>query len=685
MFFKKRLFFNSRYRSKKNKYTFIPFFVMLSILFISIGYSAFNTAIEIDDILISVIPVADIRITDLHLSSTESNATSQYEQYTDNTIGSNIYLPNQDSSVTYVIDVKNLGNVEMGLLEITGLSSNLTYSIDELNYKIGDKICDDTNVSKCKLGASKLIYITIGYDANGYDGLNTEYTVALSFDFRKFFSITYVGFSSTSNLPTGILETQTKDITFTSYNGIPADVSITGATGLYLNPNLSLSSPTDDVFIEKKHNISYVLNGGIGAANQVTSIYYDETATLLNPTKTGESFAGWYDNPELEGTKITELSHVQSDITLYAKWVSYDYYVDDAEFDGTVNSVINTHLRLFSAENVNKNFRISFTIDEYNNDYDNASNINNSTPPTIVSSMLETGAPYPGFVFRVTKDKNVSYYSMKINDSHVTSYLQYYNLTAPIEVEIIRENGKMYARIGGRVYTKVLDYDESIDTFDTELTIGGNVNSQGNYDRIFDGKLSNVIFEFYEGNIMDNPYTYEEHRTSSSYELDGTIVFDGTNYIDTGLNLFSSENINKDFDISFILEYIGSNANQATLLNAKDESNSKYPGFVYRTSSNKMALSAKWPGQTDGSYTDTASVPKTVIITRRNGVINYSIAGAAPQPLISVPPSSFTGIFHSNLTFGASSLYDKNTGIISPMRYFNGIVSNISVELFDSQ
>ena len=617
--------------------------------------------------------------------SSSSEATALYEEYSDSYIISSVRLPNQNSSVTYEVEIKNLGNVEMGLFEIIGLPNNMKYSINENDYKLGDVICDDNNTDMCKLGVTKTFDFTIEYVENGYNDSNNEYQIKLDFDFRKYFSITYVGFLNVDNLPKGILENETKSINFTNASSIPIDVNVTGATGLYSSPNLNLINPTENVVIEKKHSISYVLNGGIQAENQVTSIYYNETISLLEPSKARENFGGWYDNPELEGSKITELSHVDSDITLYAKWITYDYYVDEATFDGTTASVINTHLKLFSAENVNKNFRISLTVEEYDDSYNNPENINTNVPPTIISSMLETGSPYPGFVFRLTKEKNATAYSMKINDSHVKSFLQSYNFVAPINVEIIREDGIMYSRIGSNIYRKVMDYGGEIDIFDTELTIGGNINAQGKFDRVFKGKLSNVIFEFYEGSIMENPYSYEEHRTDHSYELDGTILFNGTNYIDTGLNLFSSENINKDFDISFILEQVDNNDNQATLLNMKDESNSKYPGFVYRISSGKMSLSAKWPGQTDGSYVDSAVTPKTVTISRRSGIINYSIAGSTLTPLISTPASSLTSTFYSNLTFGASSKYNSSTGVAAPMRFFKGTVSNISVVIHNDE
>lgn len=55
-------------------------------------------------------------------------------------------LPNANSSVTYAIDVTNVGNVEMEILDITGLPDNLKYSIS--NYNLKDKLCDNIRIQQ---------------------------------------------------------------------------------------------------------------------------------------------------------------------------------------------------------------------------------------------------------------------------------------------------------------------------------------------------------------------------------------------------------------------------------------------------------------------------------------------------------------------------------------------------------
>ena len=659
----------------------ISFIVVFMVCMLSIGFSAFQSNLIVGDITSTVRIKADIRVTGVSVSNIQSDALSSYEEYNVDSISSNVSLPNSDSKITYEISVTNFGNAEMALESITGLPNNLKYSIDSTNYVLKDKICDDNNSSKCTLGAVKKIYVTVDYADGAYDSSNTIYQLDLNLNFKRIFSITYNGFSNTQGLPTIILENDSKNITFNSTTGIPVAVSVTGASSTYNSPVLSLSSVTDNVVVYKKHTITYVLNGGIQADGQVTMISSNESVTLLDATKDEYNFGGWFDNEDCEGEAIKVLSGVQQDITLYANWTQYDYFIKHKEFDGTAANIIDTGIALYSAENVNRNFRIKFTIDSFDSSYPNA-NISKTAAPTILSSMDESGSPWPGFVYRLYTNGGATKYNVKINDSHVTNFEKFYTLNSGIDVEIVREDGIMYTKIDSDIYTEVLKYKSSIDTFDVPLTIGGNINENGAYDRLFKGVLSNVSVEFYEGSIMNTEVSYTETKTANSYMLNGTIEFNGTNYIDTGINLFSAENINKDFDIELTLQQIGGNSSQATLINLKDESqNNVWPGVSYRLKSgtSSFEFTGRWPGEDTVSIVDNASVPKVITISRRNGIIYYSVDGSNETKLIEVPPASLTTGFSSNLTFGASTNSSGN-----PFRFFSGIVSNISVHLYDN-
>ena len=139
-----------------NKKIILIYTVFIAILSISIGYSAFGTKLSIGSIVADVRIEKDIRISGMIYSSSTGDGLSSYEDYSVNSLLTNVSLPNQDSSITYKVKVTNFGNTEMGIYSINNLPSNLIYELSE--YNLQDKLCDDTG--SCSLGAIKDFYIT---------------------------------------------------------------------------------------------------------------------------------------------------------------------------------------------------------------------------------------------------------------------------------------------------------------------------------------------------------------------------------------------------------------------------------------------------------------------------------------------------------------------------------------------
>ncbi len=71
-----------------------------------------------------------------------------------------------------------------------------------------------------------------------------------------------------------------------------------------------------------EYKITYNLNAGTNhTSNPAKYTVETSTITLQDPTKTGNEFAGWYDNSGLTGTPVTKiLKGSTGDRTLYAKW-----------------------------------------------------------------------------------------------------------------------------------------------------------------------------------------------------------------------------------------------------------------------------------------------------------------------------------------------------------------------------
>ena len=230
-------------------YNVVPILVVFIVLSLSIGFSAFQNNLIVSDVGATIRKKTDIRITSIYTSSNANGGTSHWEDYNVHDISSSIELPNSNSSITYSIEITNIGNTEMGILDITGLPSNLKYSIS--GYTLKTKLCDDNNSNKCSLGSVTTLNITVSYDTGGYNSSNTGYQLVMDFDFREVYTISYSGevFDNVTGLDTYILNGESKSITFTSTTGIPNTVSVVGAIGNYTSPTLLLTDATDNVVV----------------------------------------------------------------------------------------------------------------------------------------------------------------------------------------------------------------------------------------------------------------------------------------------------------------------------------------------------------------------------------------------------------------------------------------------------
>ena len=161
---------------KKRCWLVENYIVVITFLIFSltIGFAALETSLGIN-VGAKIRVKQDIRITNISVSGSSSGALSNGEEYNVKSISSNIDLPNNNSTITYDIEITNIGNTNMGILSISNLPSNLTYSIS--NYTLKDKLCDDTNTSQCNLGSVTTLHVTIMYAQNGYNSSNTNYNI----------------------------------------------------------------------------------------------------------------------------------------------------------------------------------------------------------------------------------------------------------------------------------------------------------------------------------------------------------------------------------------------------------------------------------------------------------------------------------------------------------------------------
>lgn len=174
-----------------NKKILISLLLSLAVILLTAGFAAFKTDLFIDGMKLSVRVTKDIRITGISLQNTESEndgtSTSRYEEYNVSNITTGITLPNENSTITYKVEVTNYGNVDMGILKITGLEDNDNIAYELSGYNLKDKICNEDN--KCNSGIKKYVYITFKY--KNFNPEKISYDIRLDFDFRQFYSISY--------------------------------------------------------------------------------------------------------------------------------------------------------------------------------------------------------------------------------------------------------------------------------------------------------------------------------------------------------------------------------------------------------------------------------------------------------------------------------------------------------------
>lgn len=245
-------------KSKYN-YLIIQGLILITILFLSIGYSALNKELSIDSLFLNVEVKEDIRITGISVSDTV-NATSYYEKYNVKNISCGVSLPAFNSSVTYLIEVTNYGNIDMGILNILSLPDNFEYEITD--YSLKDKLCNSDG--ECKLGAKSKFYLTIRYKDNKFNSESIDHNFNLLFDFRPFYSVKYQNFDLVGHLPKEVLETDSLVVDFNDNENFAISVKMNdliltnGANYSYSNSILTIENVLGDIEITKLEGRSRV-------------------------------------------------------------------------------------------------------------------------------------------------------------------------------------------------------------------------------------------------------------------------------------------------------------------------------------------------------------------------------------------------------------------------------------------
>ena len=558
----------------KNKPLIIySFFFLIAIVLITAGFSSFSTNLSISA-LATIRATANIRVTNVTALTGTNGATTNYENYSVNSITSAVNLPNANSTMTYKIEVTNIGNVTEGIYDIdeiykyinTNTNSNLEIKSQTVNLK--ETLCDDDISTKCKLSAKTSFNIEIGYKNNGYNANQTTHFIELDFDFRRTYPITYSGFSgNTSALPKDMIDGETKTIQFNNTSGIPSEVTVTGATGNYSSPNLQLSNvtivnPNDSIVVTRAFTITYTGFSGntSGLTNKVTSS--GATITFTNttgiPSKISVTGAtATYNSPNLQLTNVT------GDIT-----VAWAYTVTYVDFTGSTSGLPDIIPSTGGTIEFNNTSGIpsSVTVTGATSNY--------NTPPNLVLTNVTGNVTITG-VF----NSNVQV----INNGDGT--------TTTI-TETVVDNGD-----GSETTTTIAvnqdsngDVLSSSTTTTTENSNGTATSTTINYDSEGTATTGSTSNTDVNGNVNTQEVEYDSNgnTTVTGYTIDttdntsGGEILNNTN-IDTGLIVFDG----KGFEMNMVFKLKSSeNTGNAIFAAMQHTTGKKYSGFnltVYKS------------------------------------------------------------------------------------------------------
>lgn len=465
---------------------------------------------------------------------------------------------------------------------------------------------------------------------------------------------------------------------------------------------------------------------------------------------------GWYKDSNFTN-KVAESFVPTEDTTLYAKWNKV-YFRNDGPvvFDG--DDIIYTDVFLYNAENANKDFIVTFTVGDYtgynptnnkdkratifqdmneNDPYlgvqffhdDNNYYVNVNSSKNAADKVKDPNTGYvTGQKVIFKRENGIVYYSYDEGDTF-TPTVNFSNFTAYFDYPAtfgagLDANKNPWRYLIGRLSDMSVEIIEP-PTYTIHYDANGGTGSMNNQEFTYNDPAeplttntftrTNYVFKGWNtaadgsgthydneeevrnlSNIDDDIITLYAEWWKIEYSHEGDAVFNGTQstFIDTGVNIFSSENINKDFEIRFTfksidsdqMQYITGKQKQPTIFNAKDESNSTYPGMNVRFSGNITTITPtyRWGGSTTNVGNIAVSNKPIEFIYRRKSNNNnekiitieykYNNYDSGERTTINQSSWPLNQPFATNVAFGG--YFD---GSNQPGRFFKGTLADISI------
>lgn len=268
------------------------------------------------------------------------------------------------------------------------------------------------------------------------------------------------------------------------------------------------------------YTINFNGNGGTVDTDSIIVREGDSVSNLPTPTKTDYIFEGWFTDLTY-AIEVTENTIPTEDTTYYAKWryrfttvfsfngvITFNgknedlTYDEAAEFEGLVTkngqkkkvnvagvpsefnkgNYIDTNVLLFSETNNGKDFELGFEIVEYD------SSIQESQATFVNEKYELSSLNYPGLVVRKYSNTNKIEFTSRTASGWPSKTFSNEGVQ---KVKIIRKNGILYYCINDGEQEQLQDLN-NISEFDTPVTFGASLQTNGTPFRFLKGKLKNL-------------------------------------------------------------------------------------------------------------------------------------------------------------------------------------------------
>ena len=227
-----------------------------------------------------------------------------------------------------------------------------------------------------------------------------------------------------------------------------------------------------------------------------------------------------------------------------------------------------------------------------------------------------------------------------------------------------------------------LDDNTYLNPLTEQTVITGNIEVYAKWEEIID----NLEYVFYlpgscTFNGSSSPITSENNTCISTINPQGyNIDYTSGNFkfIDTGIALYSHDNIGKDYEIGFTVESYDPSVNisRAVFMNSKKEE-SPYPGTVVRRdeTTDTVLLQSRKTSAANEQITIQASNLTSVVIIRRDGKMYYKLNGGAETYLHDI---DYNPEFNLTTWFGAGP---QNVSGSVVNRYLKATLSDMYIRL----